>query len=141
MKTFKIALALSMATLGMVIFTSTANASGCSTYGNTAKIQQSENINLGCGFSGQRWHTNKTAHRIFCLAVGEDNADTETAIRDHKLDTCRMAKAADRFENNEVVIDLNPNRFAENELIIGNNSDDEPVPGRFGEMEIIVGNE
>lgn len=141
MKTSNITLALGLATIGIVASSPTLNAAGCSSYGNTAKIQQRENTNRGCGFSGQLWHTNNYAHKIFCMAVGEDNANYETAVREDKLQSCRMAEAAERFEENEVSVDNNPGWFADNEFAIGGWMDNEHVSGRFSEVEPFAANE
>lgn len=66
----------------------------CLDYGTTAAAQQKENLDLGCGFSGLRWHGDVAAHAGFCSLVGEATASGETAIREAELARCRPAEAA-----------------------------------------------
>jgi hypothetical protein len=61
----------------------------CLDYGTTAAAQQTENLDLGCGFSGLRWHGDVAAHTGFCSLVGEATASGETAIREAELARCR----------------------------------------------------
>lgn len=63
----------------------------CLDYGTTAAAQQNENLDLGCGFSGLRWHGDVAAHAGFCSLVGEATASGETAIREAELARCRPA--------------------------------------------------
>lgn len=61
----------------------------CAEYGATAVAQQKENIELGCGISGLRWHTDEASHAGFCRLVGEGLVSSETALREVELAKCR----------------------------------------------------
>lgn len=63
----------------------------CAEYGTTAAAQQNENLTLGCGYTGLRWHADIGAHAGFCSLVGEGTASGETAIREAELARCRPA--------------------------------------------------
>lgn len=67
----------------------------CADYGVKAVQQQNENVSLGCGFSGLRWHSDAAGHAAFCGLVGEGSVSGETAIRETELAKCRPAVAAD----------------------------------------------
>ena len=71
-----------------------AAVAACADYGALAVAQQIENRELGCGFSGVRWHEDGAAHGGFCALVGEGAASGETAIREAKLATCRQTQGA-----------------------------------------------
>lgn len=111
-----------LAIAGMIAVMPAAYAAGCDSYGRTAKAQQRENRDLGCGFRGERWHTNKTAHKLFCLAVGENIADDETALRESRLQQCRVARAGERFQDNEEISNGTNGRFQNNEVVIIGNT-------------------
>lgn len=77
----------------------------CADYGSTAVAQQNENISLGCGFSGLRWHSDAASHAGFCRLVGEGTVSGETAIREAELAKCRPAQVvepAEAAENDSV---------------------------------------
>lgn len=70
----------------------------CADYGATAAAQQKENIALGCGYSGLRWHGDAVGHAGFCNLVGEGTASGETARREVDLAKCRPAATIEQEE-------------------------------------------
>lgn len=70
-----------------------AAIANCSDYGAKAMVQHNENVALGCGFSGLRWHGDMVSHTAFCSLAGEGTAAGETALREAQLDQCRSAVA------------------------------------------------
>lgn len=86
--------------LAMFVFcvSSGAALANCADYGSTAVAQQNENISLGCGFSGLRWHSDAASHTGFCRLVGEGTISGETAIREAELAKCRPAEAMEPAE-------------------------------------------
>lgn len=83
--------------LSMFVFciSSGAALADCADYGSTAVAQQNENISLGCGFSGLRWHSDAASHTRFCRLVGEGTISGETAIREAELAKCRPAEVVE----------------------------------------------
>lgn len=75
-------------------FVGGAAFANCLQYGATATAQQNENVALGCGFSGLRWHGDTAGHAAFCALVGEGKVSGETAIREAELAKCRPAAPA-----------------------------------------------
>jgi hypothetical protein len=94
-----IPLTILVAIIGAVSEAAAASDAECQLYADSAVDQNKENNNLGCKFRSERWHRNRTAHFLFCKAVGSDLSDLETGKRATKLARCRDALAAN--ENNE----------------------------------------
>lgn len=86
--------------LAMFVFcvSSGAALADCADYGSNAVAQQNENISLGCGFSGLRWHGDAASHTGFCRLVGEGTVSGETTIREAELAKCRPAEAIEPAE-------------------------------------------
>lgn len=85
-----------LAALIVAVFASGSAAADCSDYGALAVAQQQENVALGCGFTGLRWHVDGAAHAGFCTLVGESAAAAESSVREEALAGCRArAEVAD----------------------------------------------
>lgn len=86
--------------LAILLFcvSSSVALANCVGYGSAAVAQQAENVSLGCGFSGLRWHSDAAGHAGFCLLVGEGKASGETTIREEELAKCRPAEVMEPVE-------------------------------------------
>lgn len=80
--------------LAVLMLAPGAASANCADYGRTAAAQQQENLDLGCGFSGLRWHGDAGTHSGYCGLAGTGAADNELAIREKSLAGCRTNSAA-----------------------------------------------
>jgi len=105
--------------LAMFVFcvSSSAALANCADYGSTAVAQQNENISLGCGFSGLRWHSDAASHTGFCRLVGEGTISGETAIREAELAKCRPAEVVEPAEAMEPAEVMEPAETVENDSV------------------------
>ena len=53
----------------------------CNTYAAIAVVQAQQNQKRQCGFTGGRWAADKPGHMAWCMSVGPEAANKETAIR------------------------------------------------------------
>lgn len=65
------------------------NSFSCESYASAAVSQQNENISFGCGFTEDRWHSDYNGHLTWCEGVGQSVAESEAAIRQSDLASCR----------------------------------------------------
>ena len=84
-------LIFAMMACAMMLAAPNPASANCADYGATATLQHRENVRLGCGFKGPRWHTNTGAHAGFCAIAGDGVADRETSVREAMLAKCRRA--------------------------------------------------
>jgi hypothetical protein len=68
-------------------------AAACRRYAGTAVEQNDENLRRGCGYSGERWHSDHAYHYQWCLEGGNLRlAERETAARAQALEACGRAE-------------------------------------------------
>lgn len=67
----------------------------CAQYAETTVAQHADNLKLGCGYSGLRWHDNKLGHFVFCKAVDKNTIDAEIQVRAAMLEQCAPDAAED----------------------------------------------
>lgn len=67
----------------------------CAQYAETTVEQHADNLQLGCGYSGLRWHANKLGHFVFCKAADKNTIDAETQVRAAMLQQCSPEMAED----------------------------------------------
>ncbi len=67
----------------------------CAQYAETTVRQHAENLKLGCGFSGLRWHDNKLGHFVFCKAADTNTVNGEIEVRTEMLKQCSPDVAED----------------------------------------------
>ncbi len=75
----------------LVVFSSasaTSNSSFCRSYASTAVSQNNQNVNRGCGYSGNRWTNNYDGHYNWCMGVNRSTANSETNARRQGLNQC-----------------------------------------------------
>jgi hypothetical protein len=60
----------------------------CGTYVQQAVQQNQANLQRRCGGSGDRWHSDPTVHRRWCVGVGMARAQRELIDRTRFLDQC-----------------------------------------------------
>jgi len=65
----------------------------CQSYGQLAVKQQSENLNLNCGFSGEKWNSSSSYHSNWCKKGNQGLTGGETSIRDNYLKQCKQKKS------------------------------------------------
>jgi hypothetical protein len=64
----------------------------CTGYARSAVQQNERNERRGCGYTGDRWHSNYQEHFRWCLDVQQDAAESETSSRDKELRACRRGR-------------------------------------------------
>ena len=60
-------------------------------YAEQSVEYQKMNIELQCGYSADRWHTDYEGHKLFAGAIGKDTADAENKVRQIAIKQCRDA--------------------------------------------------
>jgi len=60
----------------------------CDWYANTALQQQKVNADRKCGFKGQSWSFDRSAHMVWCQSVGPDQWKRQAQFRDQELAKC-----------------------------------------------------
>ncbi|MDD2926089.1 hypothetical protein [Rhodoferax sp.] len=65
----------------------------CKNYTALAVTRQHENVQRGCGFTGNRWHTSESGHYNWCMGVSLDLSASETQGRDQDLQGCNKPAA------------------------------------------------
>ncbi|WP_419913714.1 hypothetical protein [Hoeflea sp.] len=65
-----------------------ASDAECTQYAETTVRQYADNLELGCGFSGLRWHDNKLGHFVFCKAADLHTINAEIEVRAAMLKQC-----------------------------------------------------
>lgn len=80
-----------IAIAAFLAITSTASAGNvlqCTNYANSAVTQQGQNIAMGCGYGGPRWHSNFPAHFAWCLQTPTGVINAERNARVNQLNAC-----------------------------------------------------
>lgn len=72
-----------------------ASDAECVKYAEKTVGQHTDNLKLGCGFSGLRWHDNKIGHFVFCKATDKNTIDAEIEVRAVLLQQCSPDVAED----------------------------------------------
>lgn len=62
-----------------------------SNYADQAVAHQKMNIELKCGYSEDRWHTDFQGHKLFAETVGSATAESENKVREVAIEQCRHA--------------------------------------------------
>jgi hypothetical protein len=70
-------------------------ADRCRDYVTRAVSQNDENLRRRCGFTGERWQSNRIAHFEWCVDANEADRRAETRAREAQLDRCRAAGGGD----------------------------------------------
>jgi hypothetical protein len=65
------------------------NREFCRSYAQSAVQQNDRNDRRGCGYNGDRWHSNYQDHFRWCLDVEREEAESQTNSRDGDLRACR----------------------------------------------------
>lgn len=60
----------------------------CDWYANTALQQQKVNVDRKCGFKGESWSFDRSAHIAWCQSVSPDQWRRQAQFRDHELQKC-----------------------------------------------------
>ena len=60
----------------------------CDWYANTALQQQKVNADRKCGFKGESWSFDRSAHIAWCQSVSPDQWRRQAQFRDHELQKC-----------------------------------------------------
>lgn len=60
-------------------------------YADQAVAHQKMNIELKCGYSEERWHTDVDGHKLFAETVGKATAEAENKVREIAITQCRDA--------------------------------------------------
>lgn len=82
-------LALLVAPLWLALAPSSAGAqSNCDWYAKTAVRQQQVNEDKKCGFNGEAWHKDLSAHLKWCASVSPDFWKAQAQTRNQQLDAC-----------------------------------------------------
>ncbi|MEO1701635.1 MAG: hypothetical protein AAFR71_06230 [Pseudomonadota bacterium] len=81
-------------------------ARDCEVYAQTAMEQQWQNEISQCGFTGDRWHTNRASHRTWCFFAGERDRVLHYLDRDRDIRRCVNDRK--RRENETVTIAPEP---------------------------------
>lgn len=76
------------ALVGAATVTSQPAAANCDWYVKTALEQQQRNLKLKCGFSGQEWSVDKSAHVAWCASVSPDTSRASAQKREAELGKC-----------------------------------------------------
>ena len=63
-------------------------ATDCEAYAQTAMEQQWQNEISQCGYTGDRWHTNRASHRTWCFFAGERDRVVHYLERDRDIRVC-----------------------------------------------------
>jgi hypothetical protein len=61
----------------------------CQAYARRAISAQRVNMELGCGYSGPRWHRSRERHYEWCLNAPREAAERESQARRSQLERCR----------------------------------------------------
>ena len=68
-----------------------AQALTCDWYANTALQQQKTNVERKCGFKGESWSFDRSAHITWCQGVGPEQWRRQAQFRDQELAKCASA--------------------------------------------------
>ncbi|TAN39903.1 MAG: hypothetical protein EPN25_09705 [Nitrospirae bacterium] len=68
----------------------------CERYAKTAVDQSSQNDRKGCGYGGDRWHSNYQKHLRWCMNVDRGAADSEASARADDLARCGSGGGGNR---------------------------------------------
>ncbi|MHB8880916.1 MAG: hypothetical protein ACYC69_05305 [Thermodesulfovibrionales bacterium] len=68
----------------------------CEQYAKTAVDQNSLNNRKGCGYGGDRWHSNYQKHLSWCRSVDRRDADSEAGARADDLARCDSGGGGNR---------------------------------------------
>jgi hypothetical protein len=60
----------------------------CEWYANTALQQQKSNIDRKCGFKGESWSFDRSAHMQWCQSVSPEQWKRQAQFRDQELAKC-----------------------------------------------------
>lgn len=60
----------------------------CDWYANTALQQQKVNAERKCGFKGESWSFDRSAHIAWCQSVGPDQWRRQAQFREQELQKC-----------------------------------------------------
>lgn len=71
-----------------------ATNQACADYANLAVDANRQNVQLGCGYTGARWHSNYQAHYDACVGFNLQQIQGETAGRAQDLASCKQRLAA-----------------------------------------------
>jgi len=71
----------------------------CSRYAETAVRQNLTNRRNNCGYSGNRWTSNRSGHYNWCRGVNPSVASSETLARGRELKRCLNRASACRWRN------------------------------------------
>ena len=83
-----IAVAAALA-LGSAMASTSANAqASCDWYANTALQQQKVNTDRKCGFKGESWSFDRSAHMAWCQGVGPGDWKKQAQFREQELAKC-----------------------------------------------------
>ena len=76
--------------IGLLATSHTAFAqANCDWYANTALQQQKLNVDRKCGFKGESWSFDRTAHVAWCQGVSPDQWKRQAQFRDQELAKCQ----------------------------------------------------
>lgn len=64
-------------------------AINCDWYANTALQQQKLNVDRKCGFKGESWHFDRTAHMEWCRSASPDQWRRQAQFREQELAKCQ----------------------------------------------------
>lgn len=98
----------------------------CAQYAETTVAQHADNLKLGCGYAGLRWHDNKLGHFVFCKAVDKNTIDAEIQVRAALLQQC----APDAVDDPQPRAEAQPEQAPDDEdpPAQEDNSDNPPEP-------------
>jgi hypothetical protein len=71
--------------------TAKENVDWKASYAEQAIDYQKMNVDLHCGYSSDRWHTDYEGHKLFAGAIGKDTADAENKVREVAIKQCQDA--------------------------------------------------
>jgi hypothetical protein len=82
----------------IIVFITSTSAFGrsdedrCRSYAGGAVASANANINMKCGFTGDKWGQNFDGHLKWCLGVRQSTQENEDRIRERDLNACKRAK-------------------------------------------------
>ena len=74
--------------IGLAASTGAQAQATCDWYANTALQQQKRNIDQKCGFKGESWSFDRSAHMEWCRGVGPTEWKRQAQFRDQELAKC-----------------------------------------------------
>jgi hypothetical protein len=80
-----------LASLATAVAASSSGAAAqanCDWYANTALQQQKVNVDRKCGFKGESWSFDRSAHIAWCQSVGPDQWRRQAQFREQELQKC-----------------------------------------------------